>query len=169
MRAISKRQAMLAAALALTLGAAAWLDHAEDAGGGVVLSGARLRQTTGGSAGKIPAKHAVMHAPVQWPRPQAAHEPGDLFPDAQASEAESVAEVAPARPEMPPSPFVYAGKLVDEGRYRVFLSQGERNLTVQTGDVIDHVWKVEAIRPPTMVLSYLPLKTRLILPIGEPD
>lgn len=169
MQSLSKRQAMLAAALVLTLGAAAWLDHAEDASDGVVLPGVRPHTAMGSSAGKIPAKNAVLHAPVQWPRSRVAHAPGDLFPDAQTTEAESVAEVAPARPEMPPSPFVYVGKLVDEGLYRVFLSQGERNFTVQNGDVIDHVWKVEAIRPPTMVLSYLPLKTRLILPIGEPD
>ena len=73
----------------------------------------------------------------------------------------------PPKPTTPPLPFSYAGKLVEEGNALVFLTQGNRNLAVRSGDVIDGVWRVESIRPPTMMMSYLPLKTVVPLVIGE--
>lgn len=100
------------------------------------------------------------------PRPRIEGEPENLFPG-DAPPEEAAAAAPPPKPTTPPLPFSYAGKLVEEGNALVFLTQGNRNLAVRSGDVIDGVWRVESIRPPTMMMSYLPLKTVVPLVIGE--
>lgn len=92
--------------------------------------------------------------------------PGNLFnielTDTEPADTEAVAAIV----ETPPLPFVYAGKLEDEGRYIVFLTSGNKNYSVAIGDVIDQ-WQVKSVRPPQMILSYLPLKSDVPLIIGE--
>ena len=68
--------------------------------------------------------------------------------------------------EIPPLPFTYAGKLEDNGQFTVFLSMGDKNYSVKTGDVVGE-WKVRSIAPPQMILSYLPLRAEVPLMIGD--
>jgi hypothetical protein len=99
-------------------------------------------------------------------------EPGDLFqvdrpppplPDQMTSSAGSPAPVAP------PLPYTYMGRMVEEGDFSVFLlRQGqEKPYIVRTGDVLDGQYRVEAIRPPIVEFTYIPLGQKQALHIGS--
>ncbi|MFL9711317.1 hypothetical protein [Methylobacillus sp. Pita1] len=68
--------------------------------------------------------------------------------------------------EIPPVPFTYAGKLEDHGQFTVFLSLGEKNVSVKIGDIVGD-WKIKEITPSRMILSYQPLRADVPLMIGE--
>ncbi|MNV71270.1 hypothetical protein D3C71_1642790 [compost metagenome] len=63
-------------------------------------------------------------------------------------------------------PFTYLGKAVDDGQVTVFVAQGDRNLVVKAGDVIDGVYRADSILPPVMTFTYLPLQMQQTLEIG---
>ena len=67
---------------------------------------------------------------------------------------------------LPANPFVYAGKVVEDGVLVVFLIDGEKSHAVKSGDVIEETWKVKSITPPTMTLKYIPLKFEIQMEIG---
>lgn len=72
----------------------------------------------------------------------------------------------PAPPAPPPLPFKYLGKFIDGNQVTVFVTQGDRNLAVKTGDVIDGTYRVDSIAPPMMTLTFLPLSMQQSLEIG---
>jgi len=104
---------------------------------------------------------------ISWQRPKIAREPLPLFSANMATLVTSPKDQPSSTPQMPVLPFIYAGKLIDEGRYTVFLLVGERSLAVHRGDVVDEVWRVHDIRPPKMIFKYLPLKLETVMDIGE--
>ena len=65
--------------------------------------------------------------------------------------------VAPPPPSAPPLPFKYVGKSKEDGHWRVFLSQGDTTLIVKEKELIDSLYRIETIAPPSMTLIYLPL------------
>jgi hypothetical protein len=80
-------------------------------------------------------------------------------------------EFAPVRAIAPPMPFSYMGKMVDEesGKLTLYLSKGDVPYTVSVGEVIDGVYRVEAVSETELTLIYLPLNTRQTITIGESD
>lgn len=66
----------------------------------------------------------------------------------------------PPPPQAPPLPFTYMGKLIEDGRTVVFLTQGDRNLIVRQGDTIDGTYRVDAVTEELLSLTYLPLKQK---------
>jgi hypothetical protein len=54
-------------------------------------------------------------------------------------------------------PYAYIGKQQEEGRWRVYLARDGLTHVVQTGDVLDKTYRVEAIKPPVLTVTYLPL------------
>lgn len=72
----------------------------------------------------------------------------------------------PPPPSAPPLPFVYMGKLIEDGLLTVFLTKQERNYVVKAGDTIDGMYKVEEVNPRMMTLVYLPLNIKQTLMIG---
>lgn len=72
----------------------------------------------------------------------------------------------PKPPAPPPLPFTYLGKEIDGAQITVFVAQGDRNYALKTGDVIDGIYRVEAIAPPVMTLTYIPLRMQQTLEIG---
>lgn len=72
----------------------------------------------------------------------------------------------PAPPAPPPLPFSYLGKVIDGNQVTVFVTQGDRNMVLKTGDVIDGLYRVETIAPPVMTLTFLPLNMQQSLEIG---
>jgi len=66
-------------------------------------------------------------------------------------------------------PFTYLGKEQTEGHWEVYLARGDDTLIVREQMVIDGVYRVEAITPPTMKLVYLPQKAVQALDIGSAD
>jgi hypothetical protein len=93
---------------------------------------------------------------------------GDLFNALAADELHRSAPppVPAPSPQAPPLPFAYLGKLIDADRIIVFLTNGNRNWVVRSGDTIDGAYRVEAIGDQTMTLTYLALDIRQELGIG---
>jgi hypothetical protein len=58
------------------------------------------------------------------------------------------------------------GKKLEDGAWHVFLGRDERILVVKTLDTIDNAYRVDEIRPPVMMLTYLPLQQRQLVAIG---
>jgi hypothetical protein len=75
----------------------------------------------------------------------------------------------PPPPTAPALPFTYIGKAVSKGEWEVFLARGDQTLIVRDKMVIDGVYRVDAIAPPAMTLTYLPLKQVQQLNIGVRD
>jgi hypothetical protein len=71
------------------------------------------------------------------------------------------------QPTAPPLPFVYMGKLAEEGENLIILlSKQNRNYQVKVGDVLDNTYHVDEVRPPIMTLTYLPLNIKQTIQIG---
>lgn len=100
---------------------------------------------------------------VNRPKPQ---RPG---PAVAAPRAEPVAPPPQPQPSAPPLPFTYLGRLVEGDDVAVFLSQGERNLVVRQGEMIDSIYRVERIADRAITLVYLPLDQRQTIVIGDPQ
>lgn len=95
-----------------------------------------------------------------------------LFPTvAKAVEPSAAAgiveELPPAVPTAPPLPFKFMGQMLDNGTVTVFLVFNERNIVVKAGDTIDGIYHVDAIQSGVVEFTYLPLKQKQTLPVGE--
>ena len=135
---------------------------------------------TGNSASIRTTHSALRPAPSPMPesgamlpekRPALAYEPKDIFqlekPAMTAAELSKVQRQPAPPPMAPPLPFVYMGKILDRGQRSVFLTRDERAYVAKAGDVLDGVYRVDAIKPPVLELTYLPLSQKQILNIGE--
>ena len=72
----------------------------------------------------------------------------------------------PAPPTAPPVPFTYLGKKIEDGVWEVFLARGEQTYIVHEQALLEGLYRVDAIKPPTLSLTYLPLKQMQTLQIG---
>lgn len=72
----------------------------------------------------------------------------------------------PPAPAAPPLPFTYLGKAQEKGAWEVFLARGNETLIVRNQMVIDGVYRIDAIAPPSLTITYLPLKQVQQLNIG---
>lgn len=75
----------------------------------------------------------------------------------------------PPPPSAPPLPFTYLGKSLQDGTWEIYLARGERTYLVRDGITIDGTYRVDAIRPPVLTLTYLPLGQAQQLNIGVFD
>ncbi len=77
-----------------------------------------------------------------------------------------VAEAAsrPARPEAPPLPFRYLGKMQEGDKLSVFVANGEESLVIAQGQKIGE-YRVDSITDEEIRFTYLPLKTKQVLPL----
>jgi hypothetical protein len=75
----------------------------------------------------------------------------------------------PPPPMAPPMPFTYLGKALDDGGWEVFLARAEQIYIVRGQTVMDGVYRVETIAPPTLSLTYLPLNQVQQINIGASD
>ncbi len=69
----------------------------------------------------------------------------------------------------PPLPFQFLGKAAEKGEWEVFLARGDKTYVVRKQDVIDGAYRVDAIAPPNLTLTYLPLNQVQQLNIGVLD
>ncbi|MDP2247552.1 MAG: hypothetical protein Q8J65_05425 [Nitrosomonadales bacterium] len=153
-------------ALTLTLTATLWVSIAEEASSTTAEIAAPLRTNKSRMVTPTPTTQATELNMDKLRRAPLSETPGNLFnsviANAEPIEKEPINVVA----ETPPLPFIYAGKLENDSGYIVFLTSGDKNYSVTVGDVIDQ-WQVKSVRPPQMILSYLPLKSDVPLIIGE--
>jgi len=86
-------------------------------------------------------------------------------PPPPPSEAE-LRPAPPPPPSAPPLPFQYLGKAAADGQWEVYLGRGEQTFVVKKGMQIDGAYRVDAIAPPTLTLTYLPMNQVQQLNIG---
>jgi hypothetical protein len=65
----------------------------------------------------------------------------------------------------PPLPFVYLGKMIEDGKLAVFLSRGEKSYSVHSGQKLDGEYRIDKVTETSVTFTYLPLKTRQTLDI----
>lgn len=73
----------------------------------------------------------------------------------------------PLPPKAPPVAYRYFGKMIEDGRLRAFLYQGDKVVVVSEGDTLGDSYRVEGIAPEVVTVTYLPLKVRQVIPLGE--
>lgn len=73
---------------------------------------------------------------------------------------------APA-PTAPPLPFTYLGKQLEGATWQVFLARADQTFVVSAGSTIDGLYRIDAVRPPTLALTYLPLGQAQNMSIGD--
>lgn len=72
----------------------------------------------------------------------------------------------PPPPTAPPLPFQFLGKAAADGQWEVYLGRGEQTFVVRKGTQIDGAYRVDAIAPPTLTITYLPMNQVQQLNIG---
>lgn len=75
----------------------------------------------------------------------------------------------PPPPSAPPLPFTFIGKSLSDGAWQVYLARGDRVYLVREKDVLDGMYRVDAITPPLVMFTYLPLNQVQQLNIGVFD
>ena len=79
------------------------------------------------------------------------------------------APLPPPTPTAPPLPFTYLGKKLEDGSWEVYLARKDQTFVVKTNTVIEGNYRIDAIKPPTLSLTYLPLNQIQTLTIGGTD
>lgn len=105
-------------------------------------------------------------------RPRKQETIADLFappkvapPLAAAPVVEKAESAPPPAPVAPPLPFQYLGRIIDGDKIAVFLTRGDEHYSVETGQRIDNLYRVENVTDTAVILTYLPLGTRQVLPV----
>ena len=80
-----------------------------------------------------------------------------------------VAPPPPPPPTAPPLPFTLIGKANENGAWEVYLARAGKTYIVKPKTVIDGTYRVDAIAPPLLTLTYLPLNQVQQLNIGAFD
>jgi hypothetical protein len=117
-------------------------------------AGVSSTQVTSASTAFIPNKRNTLD-----------EEPEDLF-YVEKPPPPPVIVQKPAAPVAPPLPYMYMGKMIENGRLSIFLTRQDKPYVVHAGDVLDNQYRVDSISPPIMELTYLPLKQKQTLDIG---
>lgn len=77
-----------------------------------------------------------------------------------------VVAAPPPPPVAPPLPFTYVGKRLEDGVWHVYVSRGDQTLIVREQQTIDGTYRIDAVKPPQMTLTYLPMDERQTMSIG---
>ncbi len=184
---ISARQRWiaLAALLMAALTAAAWVREADRKSGAEVVEAPAQTRQVPVARGADPATPDRVHleklrshnpdpnandafATRSWrnPGPKAAATAPVV---AAALPAAPPPPTAPAPPGAPPLPFTYMGRLLSEETNAVFLTQGERNLVVHEGEIIESTYRVDTVSETRLTFTHLPSGLQQHLPIGKPQ
>jgi len=86
---------------------------------------------------------------------------------APMAKPEPLAPSAPPAAVAPPLPFQFLGLMIDDDKTTLFLAMKERNIAVSVGEMIDSLYRVDSIDNDVAVFTYLPMKQKQTLPIGE--
>jgi hypothetical protein len=170
-----QRWTVLIALLTAALSAAAWVRDGDKAADAQVVE-APVRQARAASTTPLRTEQAEERVHLEKLHVRStAQRTDDAFaprswrkPPPKAQAAANAVVIAPP-PSAPPLPFVYMGKLLSEDARAVFLTQGERNLIVHEGDVIDAIYRVDKLSDAGLTFIHLPTGIQQNLPIGEPE
>lgn len=149
--------------LSATLAATAWVNNQDQSDDDKII-GPEARHARH-PAPNLPHQDAMSVATPLY-RTKINETPENLFTVAEVNEASESVDDMPSLPQIPDNPYTYAGKLIEQGKPIVFLTDGIKNYAVQEGDVLNGTWRVQSIHPPYMTLEYLPLKSSMEMQIG---
>jgi hypothetical protein len=163
------------AALVATLGvlvALVVLDVQRSDPGGSTAARVAAKGDPPAAGAREPAASADVRerAPLALPDRPALNEPqAELFGSQswQAPPPKLAARAPAAAPALPPNPYRFAGKLLQDGALQVLLSQGDRVFPAKPGETLDGGYRVEAIRETEVTLLYLPLGQRERIPVNS--
>ncbi|WP_431112940.1 hypothetical protein [Variovorax paradoxus] len=85
-------------------------------------------------------------------------------PPPAKAEAPAQVPVAPAAPQAPPVPLQLLGRYQEDGRTAMFATFNGDSIVLWPGENINPEWRVDAIEPGQVVLTYLPLGQKQGLP-----
>lgn len=161
---VKQRRWLLGVALALTLAAMASIQGKEDLESTVVQPGqAKTRHLQQRGADSELAGQVALASLNRQPLPE---DVKDIFVGKSWYVAPPLPKAAP--PAAPPLPFVYMGKLAEQGeKIVVLLARQNRSYAVREGDLLDDIYRVDEVRAPLMTLTYLPLNIKQTIQIGE--
>jgi len=166
MASLSRRNLVLGAGLAVTLGLVVWVDRQEQEDGGIELSrpqSAASPRSASGHAAK--ATDRTLRVSLDWEvlagREAASTDmkmSADLFKSRSWYVPPPKRAVPPPVPVAPAVPFVYLGKM--EGTPQgtlLILSASNRMYTIAIGETLDQTWRLEGEDANSVRFTYLPL------------
>lgn len=174
------RRQRLAIAGAITVAATVWTMLQPDDVATVAATSRERAGTSPRTAGTSPARGAKSSGAAisaastpsrAWPEPPdpgrrtvwqagiaqgvAAWNPPPPPPPPLPTAPPPAAAAAPAPPQAPPFPYTLIGRL-DDGEPRALLSGPLRSFGVKAAEVIDGQWRVDAVQPQGVTLTWLP-------------
>lgn len=100
----------------------------------------------------------------------ASDRPGSLFASQTWMQPPPPAAPAPPpAPSAPPLPFAYLGKKIEDATWEVYLARGDQTHIVREQSVIDGMYRIESIKPPVLLMTYLPLGQVQTLAVGTAE
>lgn len=75
----------------------------------------------------------------------------------------------PPPPMAPPLPFTYIGKKFEGSKWEVYFTHGDQIHIVHENAIVEDIYRIDSIKPPTMTITYLPLQQVQTLTIGGDD
>ena len=159
-----KRQWILGGALALTLGAVAWISQSDNSDAEANIP----------SEPRIPEHHNSVVATEErtsHPAPQLRYSDSvqDIFATPVTEQPLTKMPPEIITPTAPPLPFTYMGRAVESGIEMIFLASAQRNYMVHSGDVIESNYRIDSISNGLVRFTYLPLAITQTLAIGESE
>ena len=71
----------------------------------------------------------------------------------------------PAAPTAPPFPYTVAGSAADVNGPMIVFNRQKQDFVMRIGDVLEQTYRVEAIDPQSVTVTYLPLGLTQVVPI----
>lgn len=78
-------------------------------------------------------------------------------------------DLPPPKPTAPPLPFIYIGKVIEDGLPTVFVSKHEKTYLLKGGEILDGTYSVNKVEAEQVVFTYLPLETEQVMNIRGKD
>jgi len=156
------RQWILFSTLALTLGAVVWVNQFESS------DAQSYPEKTDGQPdlpSTTPTSHTSTANTVMKTRYKKSEQ--DIFDVPVLQSVSSVIPQSYTPPVViPPLPFTYLGRVVENGRERIFLASAQKNYLAQRGDVLENNYRIDSINDHQILFTYLPLRISQILETG---
>jgi len=135
-----------------------WRSHADEPAVETrVAASGRPQAVEANPAARLPSREAIGAARGQ---------PFDPRSWAPPPRQASAVAVAPPKPVAPPVPYRVAGQVMHDGMNQVVLARDDRVFTVREGETLDNLYRIEAIRPDAVTITYLPLAERQQIPVS---
>lgn len=163
---MNARSRWMAYGVCLLLSAVAklWIDHRrEEAGKERAAAVARAPDLTGPAYAVSPVQPARLSETAADVK---ADRSAPLSARGRVSTALSPARIDP--PQAPPLPFSYVGRWTQDRRTVVVLSRGGQHVAVPGPGRLDEIYAVESVDDKRLVMTYLPLGIRQVLPLDPP-